>query len=110
MTELITDIKLAWRQVWTSLGTAMTVVPVLVLGVALNIVVLSAVQGLRTERHPRCRRQVTSVARSEIRAIRTVVTLALKKIGDSRGRWCSAEQQMRGRQAEATQCGAGIAC
>jgi hypothetical protein len=86
MTQL-EDLRLALRQICRAIGlsgTAATVVPLVVLGVALNIAALSAMEYMRNERHP-CkvhnRTELRSAARTELKVMRTVLVSTLKKIG-----------------------------
>ena len=82
-------------------GTTANVVPVVLLGVALNVAALSAMRYMRNERHPvvdrlRCRVR----GRTEMKVVRTVLTSTLEKIGDGKRRWCLAQQWMMDRKTE----------
>jgi hypothetical protein len=73
-------------------GTSATVVPLVVLGVALNVVALSAVGSVRMEHRTTCKRPaLRTAARTEFKVVRTLVT-TLKRFGDGQRRWCSARQ------------------
>jgi hypothetical protein len=103
MTQL-EDLRLALRQICQAIGlsrTAATVVSLVVLGVALNIAALSAMEHLRNERHPgHGPIALRSAARTELKVVRTVLASTLKRIGDGRRGWCVAQQWVMDRQAE----------
>jgi hypothetical protein len=105
MTALLEDLRLALRQICRAIGlsgTAATVVPLVVLGVALNMAALSVMHSMRNERHPRHehdRVALQSAARTEVKVVRAVLTSTLKKIGNGR-RWCMARQWVMDRQTE----------
>ena len=92
---LLEDLRLALRQICRAMGlsvNAATVVSLIILGVALNVVALHAVRyvgvGRQTHREPIALR---SAARTEIKVVRTVMVTTLKKISNGR-RWCLAQQ------------------
>ena len=102
------DLRLALRQICRAIGlsgTAATVVPLVVLGVALNIAALSAMEYMRNERHP-CkvhnRTELRSAARTELKVMRTVLHSTLKKIGDRQLRGCVTQQRVMDRKTEIT--------
>jgi hypothetical protein len=102
------DLRLALRQICRAIGlsgTAATVVPLVVLGVALNIAALNAMEYIRNERHP-CkvhkRTELQSAAQTEVKVMRTVLVSTLKKIGDRQRRWCVAQQWVMDRKTEIT--------
>ena len=70
------DLRLALRQICQAMGlsgTASTVVPLIVLGVALNVVALSAMESMRIERHrEHAPMALRSLAQTEMKAMRTV--------------------------------------
>lgn len=103
---LFEDFRLALRQICQALGmsgTAATVVPLVVLGVALNIAALSATEYVRNERHPgRSHTALRCAAQTEMKVMRTVLTSTLKKFGGGQRRWCPAQQWMKNRQTEIT--------
>jgi hypothetical protein len=101
------DLRLALRQICQAMGlsgTASTVVPLIVLGVALNVVALSAMESMRIERHrEHAPMALRSVAQTEMKAMRTVVISTLKKIGNgSRRRWCVTQQRRMDQQTKGT--------
>jgi hypothetical protein len=106
MMTLFEDLRLALRQICQAIGmsgTAATVVPVVVLGVALNIAALSATKYMRNERHPRHgHTALRCAAQTEMKVVRTVLVSTLKKVGNSQRRWCLARQWVRDRQTEIT--------
>jgi hypothetical protein len=110
MTELIADLELAWRRMWASPGTATAILPLLVLGIALNAIALNVVEDLRLAMRGGGESQMTCVARSEVRAIRTVVVLTLNKIGEGQREWCSAKQMAMNRRTDMAQGSAGMGC
>jgi hypothetical protein len=116
MMTLLDDLRLALRQICVAIGlpgTAATVVPLVVLGIALNFAALSAMESMNNEKHP-ChshnRLALRSAARTEMKVVRAVLTSTLKKIGDGQRRWCLARQCGMDRQTGVTEChiGAGF--
>jgi hypothetical protein len=106
MMTVFEDFRLALRQICQAIGmsgTAATVVPLVVLGVALNIAALSATRYIRNERHPgHGHTALRCAAQTEAKVMRTVLVSTLKKIGNGQRRWCVAQQWMRDRQTEIT--------
>jgi hypothetical protein len=104
MMTMLDDLRMALRQICGALGlsgTAATVVPLVVLGVALNVAALSAMEYMRSERHPRHgQTALQSAARTELRVVRTVLTSTLKKISAGKRRWCLAQQWVMDRKTE----------
>jgi hypothetical protein len=103
MTTMLDDVRLALRQICQSMGLpadAATAISLIVLGVALNVVALGAVQYAGIGRHAGHQHvALRSAAHTELKVMRTVVVSTLKKIGDSGRRLCLAEQwQMKGSQ------------
>ncbi len=90
------DLRAELRQMCRAIGlsgTAASVVPLVVLGVALNVVALSAVGSVRMEHRTNCQRPaLRSAAQAEFKVVRTLVT-TLKRFGDGQRKWCSARQQ-----------------
>jgi hypothetical protein len=108
MMTLFEDWRLALRQICRAIGlsgTAATVVPLVVLGVALNIAALNAMEYMRNERHP-CkahdRTELRSAARTELKVMRTVLVSTLKKIGGGQRRWCVTQQWVMDRGTKVT--------
>jgi hypothetical protein len=101
MMTLFEDVRVFLLQVCRSIGltgTTATVVPLVVLGVALNLGAMSVVESMRNERHmDRGHTALHSAALTEMKVVKNVVVLALKKIGDGQRRWCPAQQKMIGR-------------
>ena len=106
MTTLFEDLRLGLRQICQALGlsgTAATVVPLVVLGVALNMTALSVVRSMHHERHRgRGQAVLRNAARTEMKVVKAVFTSTLKKIGDGQRRWCLTQQWMRDRQTGTT--------
>jgi hypothetical protein len=95
---LLEDLRLALRQICRAMGlpgNVATVVSLILLGVALNIVALRAVAYVGIGRHA-CHDQTAlkGAARTELKVMRTVVVSTLKKIGDSGRRICFAQQRL----------------
>jgi hypothetical protein len=106
MIMLLEDLRLALREICRAIGlsgNALTVVPLVVLGVALNMTTLSAVEYARNNRHS-CHGHTTlgSAGRTELKVMRTVMISTLKKIGDSERRGCPARVGVRDRQTKGT--------
>ncbi len=72
------DLRAELRQMCRAIGlsgTAASVVPLVVLGVALNVVALSAVGSVRMEHRTNCQRPaLRSAAQAEFKVVRTLVT------------------------------------
>jgi hypothetical protein len=114
MRTLLEDVQLALRQMWRSSEMLATVLPLLVLGIALNVVALQVIGSVRVPSHGERSEQVSKVARTEVRVARTMVVSALKKIGGGQRRECSAKRCVSDRQAEMTryrkEIGAIVSC
>jgi hypothetical protein len=95
MMTLFEDLRQALREICRAMGmsgVAATVVPLVVLGVGLNIAALNAVESMRNKSHPDCAHAALRTAtRTELKVMRAVVVSTLKKIGDAQRRWCSAQ-------------------
>jgi hypothetical protein len=82
----------ALREVCRALGlsgTATTVVPLIVLGLALNLVALSAVKQVHTKEHSSCEtEELRSVTRTGLKVMDTVLHSTRKKVDDTQRRWC----------------------
>jgi hypothetical protein len=104
MMTLFEDLRVALLQICRAIGlprTAATVVPVVVLGVVLNVVALSTMEHVRNERHPgHGPTALRNAARTELKVVRTVLVSTLKKMDDGRRRWCLAGQWMMNRRIE----------
>jgi hypothetical protein len=109
MMTLFEDLRLALRQICRAIGlsgTATTVVPLVVLGVALNVAALNAMEYMRNERHPghqHDRVALRSATRTEMKVVKAVLTSTLKKIGSGQRRWCQARQWVKDSQKGLTQ-------
>ena len=106
MMTLFEDLRQALREICRAMGmsgVAATVVPLVVLGVGLNIAALNAVESMRNKRHSDCgHAALRSATRTELKVMRAVVVSTLKKIGGGQRRWCSAQGWMSDRQAGST--------
>jgi hypothetical protein len=104
MMTLFDDLRLFLLQLCRAMGlsgTASTVVPLVFLGVLLNLVALSATESLRKQphidhRHATLRR----AALTEMKVVRTVVVSAFKKIGDGQRSLCPTQQRIKSRKTE----------
>jgi hypothetical protein len=103
MMTLLEDLRAELRQMCRAIGlsgTAATVIPLVVMGIALNVVALSVIGGGRPLHASACKKPaLRSVAMTELKVARAVLASTLKTIGDGRRRWCSA-QQGSGQQVE----------
>jgi len=86
MIPLFEDMRLALRQICQAMGlsgTAAAVVPLVVLGVALNVGALNAMSFLRADGHP-CqeRSELRNAASTELRVMRMMLVSTLGDIGD----------------------------
>jgi hypothetical protein len=105
MMMLLDDLRLALRQICRTFGlsgTALTVIPLVILGVALNIAALGVMKSMRTERdldrgHTKT---LGSAARTELKVMRTVLVSTLKKIGSGQKKWCPTQRGMTDRRTE----------
>jgi hypothetical protein len=83
MITMLEEIVAALRSIGRSSESTTRVVGLMLLGVALNVAALHAVDCLRAEAHPHQRiSPIADVARTDIRVVRVVVVRALKKFGD----------------------------
>jgi hypothetical protein len=103
---MLEDLRLALRQICQAIGLpgdAATVVSLIVLGVALNLTALRAVEYAGIGGHT-ChdRTALESAAQTELKVMRTVMVSTLKKIGDGGRRLCLARQWMIGKQTTPT--------
>ena len=103
---MLEDLRLALRQICNAAGMtgdASTVVSLVVLGVALNLIALRAVEYAGIGGHSRKDRMVLqSATQTELKVMRTVVVSTLKKIGDTGRRLCVARQWMIGERPKGT--------
>ena len=111
---MLEDLRLALRQICQAIGlsgNAATVVSLVVLGVALNLIALRAVQYVGIGGHA-CheRTAMRSAAQTELKVMRTVAVSALKKVGDGGRRWCLARQWMLGQQTKDAQHRMEVRC
>lgn len=101
---LIEDMRLFLQQMCGAIGmsgTAMNVVPVVVLGVALNVAALSLVENVRPEARPTCQKTTLQTAtQTELKVMRTVVASTLKTISKGQRRWCVARSWVSDLQRE----------
>jgi hypothetical protein len=96
MMTMLEDLRLALRQLCGVVGlsgNAATVASLVVLGVALNLVALNAVESVRVRKHlGHGTATLRQAARTELKVMRTVVVSTLKKIGNGQRGWCFAER------------------
>lgn len=107
MIMLLEDLRLALREICRAIGlsgNALTVIPLVVLGVALNVITLSVIDKVRSERHSshHSYTSLQSAGRTELKAMRTVVVSTLKKIGNGERRQCPGRNCMRDHQTKST--------
>ena len=107
MTTLIEEMRIAVRGIWQSIGfgasanTAATVVPVLVLGVALNLIALHVVDRV----HPiKGKTEALCAARTELELVQTVAASVLRQIGEHERGQCSVKQWASSWLAEMVHC------
>jgi hypothetical protein len=115
MTTLFEDLRLALRQICRSMGlsgTAATVVPLLVLGVALNVAALSVMESMRNARRPghhHVRTALQSAAWTEIKAMKAVLNSTLKKMSGNQRKLCVVRQRIVDRRTQITEYKIGVA-
>lgn len=112
MTMLLEDLRQALKEICQAIGlsgNALTVIPLVVLGVALNVTSLSAIEYVRSDRHS-CQGHTSlgSAGRTELKVMRTVVVSTLKKIGDSERRLCPTRNRVRDHQMKSTHVELGL--
>jgi len=111
---MLEDLRLALRQICQAIGmtgNASTVVSLIVLGVALNLIALRAVEYAGIGGHSCQERTVLqSATQMELKVMRTVVVSTLKKIGDTGRRLCLAREWMIGEQTKGTGYYTEVAC
>lgn len=104
MMTLLEDLRLALRQICSAFGlsgTALTVIPLVVLGVALNMAALSTVAHMRHERHSNHKQTaLQSAARTELKVMRTMLASTLRKISGSQRKQCVGQQWVMDRRAK----------
>lgn len=111
---MLEDLRLALRQICQALGLrgdAATVVSLIVLGVALNLIALRAVEYAGIGRHTRQdRTALHNATQTELKVVRTVVVSTLKKISDTGRRLCLARERTIGEQMEDMGYATKVAC
>jgi len=107
MTTLMEELRLAVQEILQSIGlggstnTAATVVPVLILGIVLNVIALSLVDRV----HPlKGKTQVAGVVRAEARYVQSMTVCLLRQIEGRRGGTCTAKKWTLSRLAEKGRC------
>jgi hypothetical protein len=111
---MLEDLRLALRQICQAIGlpgNAATVVSLVVLGVALNLTALRAVEYVGIGGHT-ChdRTALQSAAYTELKVMRTVTVSALKKLGNDGRRLCLTRQWMMGKQTQGTEYHLEVGC
>jgi hypothetical protein len=107
MTTLLEDITFALRRVCRAIGmdeTASTVIPLVVLGLALNAAALGAAEflqigGKTSHTHAALR----NAARTEMKAIRIVLHSTIKKVNDRKQQSCQPRQWVKKQQKHLNQ-------
>ena len=111
---MLEDLRLALRQICQAMGipaNAATVVSLVVMGVALNLIALRAVEYVRIGGHTcRDRTVMGSATQTELKVVRTVVVSTLKKISDTGRRLCLAREWFAGEQTGGTGYGMEAVC
>jgi hypothetical protein len=112
MTTLMEELRLAVREIWQSMGlggsanTAASVVPALMLGLALNLIALNVVDRV----HPmKGKTRLVSAARAEARMVQSVTVCVLRQIEGRQRGTCPAKRWTSARLAEMnSRIGAGL--
>jgi hypothetical protein len=95
MTTLMEELRLAVREIWQSIGfdgsanTAAAVVPVVLLGIAMNVVALSLVDRVRPIKG---KTQVVGAVRAEARLVQNVTVCVLRQIEGRQQGLCSIKR------------------
>jgi hypothetical protein len=102
MTTLMEELRLAVREILQSIGfvgsanTVATVMPVLMLGIALNVIALSVVDRV----HPiKGKTQVVGVVRAEARLVQNMTVCVLRQIEGRQSGLCSMKRWASSRLA-----------
>jgi hypothetical protein len=103
MKMLMEDIRLALRQMMRSSDAVMTVLPVLALGIALNIVALNVVDSVRVEMGGQQMARAACERSSSSGSVQRVMAPLQKMMGSGQHRWCSARSWMKERQTQVMQ-------
>ena len=102
MTTLLEDLRVELRQICQAVGLSgpsASVVPLVLLGIALNVTALSVMGAVRPAHSSACSRPaLRSAARTELKVMRAVLASTLKTMDDGRRRGCSAEQRLSDQQ------------
>ncbi len=108
MTTLLEDLRLALRQICGAIGlsnTAATVIPLVVLGVGMNVAALSVMKSMRNASRPghhQIRTALQTAAHDEFKLAKAVWISSLKTIGAGPHRWCVMQQRRVDRQPKTT--------
>jgi hypothetical protein len=107
MMTLMEELRLAVREILQSIGlggsanTAAAVVPVLMLGIALNVIAFSVVDRV----HPmKGKTQVVGAVRAEARLVQGLTVCVLRQIEGHEGGLCSMKRWASSRLAEMVKC------
>ena len=102
MITLMEDLTLAIQELCLAMGlsgTAARILPVVLLGRVMNIVALSALDSLRTNRYHSCQQPaLTHIAKAELEFVRIAVASSVKNIGKTRRYLCSTKQWLMNMQ------------
>jgi hypothetical protein len=103
MTTLMEELRLAVQEILQSIGfsgsanTGASVVPLLILGIALNLIALSVVDRV----HPmKAKTRLVCVARAEARMVQSVTVCVLRQIEGRQRGTCPAKRWTAARLAE----------
>lgn len=109
MTTLMEELRLMVLEFWQALGfegssrTAAAVIPVVVVGIVLNVIALGVVNSVHKHGRASCEKaSLGYVAQSEVKVVQAVVIAALKGIDEGQRHLCRARQWMQERHAQAT--------
>jgi hypothetical protein len=106
MTTLMEELRLAVQEILQSIGlggsaNTATVVPVLMLGIALNVIALGVVDRV----HPiKEKARVVDAARVEFMHVQSLTVCVLRQIEGRKKGWCSAKLWTSCRVAERVKC------
>jgi hypothetical protein len=104
MTTLFEDLRLTLRQICAAMGlsgTAATIIPLIVIGVSLNAIALSATVGTRiSKRVDRHTAALRCAAQTELKIARGVLSSTIKKMSAGQRRWCVAQEWVKDLKTE----------
>jgi hypothetical protein len=108
MNALFEDLRLMLRQMCQAIGlqgTAATAIPLIILGLVLNVAALSATEFVRHGgKTATPQSALRNAAHTELKAIRAVLHTTIRKINESQQKWCLTREWLKNSQNDLTGC------